>query len=267
MMKRVDYEHCPLCLQKNFVPLYSIPANRIIDTESNIPEIIKWVQCPSCDHVFTSGYYPDDCLGAVLNYSHVGQIVGDNIEQNRLTWDSIVFNTVNLFNAIEKARWLDIGFGDGGLLFTAKEYGFYCVGLDVRKKNVDDLNDMLVEGHCSKLEDYSSRQLFDVISLMDVLEHMPYPLNFIEHLKRNLQNDGVVIMSCPNSESMSWNIMNKNCSNPYWQEIEHFHNFSKTNLIKIFSQLGFKPVLFNISNRYLSTINIWFKRGEQIQSK
>lgn len=258
-MKRINYESCPLCLQNHFEPFYSTTGNRLIDTVTNVPEIVDWMICSKCNHIFTKGYYSDASLEATLSYAHVGQVVGENIENNRLLWDPVVFNTTKLINSIENPRWLDVGFGDGGLLFTAQEYGFNCVGLDIRKKNVDDLNNLLVEAHCCKLEDYFTERVFDVISLMDVLEHVPYPLEFIKCLKRNLKKEGVVIVSCPNSESMSWKIMNKNSCNPYWQEIEHFHNFSKTNLIKLFVQAEFTPVLFNISNRYLSTINLWFR--------
>ena len=38
--------------------------------------------------------------------------------------------------------WLDIGFGNGSLLFTAEEWGYVLVGLDLRKDNVHALKQL-----------------------------------------------------------------------------------------------------------------------------
>ena len=50
--------------------------------------------------------------------------------------------------------WLDVGFGNGSLLFTAQEYSFQPVGLDLRKSNVEDLKMVSIRMGASISADY-----------------------------------------------------------------------------------------------------------------
>jgi hypothetical protein len=43
---------------------------------------------------------------------------------------------------------MDVGFGNGSLLFTAMEYGFQPLGVDLRKDCVDSLTQLGVEAYC-----------------------------------------------------------------------------------------------------------------------
>jgi hypothetical protein len=52
------------------------------------------------------------------------------------------------------------------------------------------------------------------------------------------------------SESVLWTAMNQNRANPYWGEIEHYHNFGRTRLYALLEEAGFEPVRYAISERY-----------------
>lgn len=54
----------------------------------------------------------------------------------------------------------------------------------------------------------------------------------------------------PNSESILWDQMSASRTNPYWSEIEHYHNFSRTRLFALLAQTGFTAVSYGISERY-----------------
>jgi len=152
--------------------------------------------------------------------------------------------------------WLDVGFGNGALLFTAQEYGFTSVGVDVRIENVNIMNALGVESYHTDLAHLSLATKCSVISMCDVLEHIPYPKPALSAARRLLKDGGVLLVSMPNSESMTWRISDMQNANPYWNEINHYHNFSRTRLYSMLNEHGFTPARYGISNRYLSCMEV-----------
>jgi protein O-GlcNAc transferase len=45
-------------------------------------------------------------------------------------------------------------------------------------------------------------------------------------------------------------LLRANGVNPYWGEIEHFHNFSRRRLYTLLENHGFQPAEYNVSERY-----------------
>ena len=39
-------------------------------------------------------------------------------------------------------------------------------------------------------------------------------------------------------------------TNPYWGELEHFHNFSRDTLHRLLRDTGFRPVHYAVSERF-----------------
>jgi hypothetical protein len=60
----------------------------------------------------------------------------------------------------------------------------------------------------------------------------------------------------PNSESVLWTAMNQSNANPYWGEIEHYHNFGRTRLYSLLEEAGFEPVRYGISERYRACMEV-----------
>src|SRR5260370_30356631 len=92
---------------------------------------------------------------------------------------------------------------------------------------------------------------FDVISLADVLEHMPFPKAALAHAHNLLADDGVVFLSMPNLDSFVWKTLDEQHRNPYWGELEHLHNFGRDRLYALLRECGFEPCHYGISERYL----------------
>jgi predicted SAM-dependent methyltransferase len=92
--------------------------------------------------------------------------------------------------------------------------------------------------------------------MADVLEHMPYPKDGLRQAYGLLQERGVLFVSMPNSESVLWTAMNQSNANPYWGEIEHYHNFGRTRLYSLLEEAGFEPVRYGISERYRACMEV-----------
>jgi 2-polyprenyl-3-methyl-5-hydroxy-6-metoxy-1,4-benzoquinol methylase len=128
--------------------------------------------------------------------------------------------------------------------------------VDLRQDNVDLLREFGYEAHCSDFQNLTDVPLFNVISMADVLEHMPFPVEALKHVHRLLVDGGIAFISLPNSESMIWKFADQSNANPYWSELEHYHNFSRKRLYKLLTDSGFQPVRYGISERYRMCMEI-----------
>ena len=92
--------------------------------------------------------------------------------------------------------------------------------------------------------------------MADVLEHMPYPKVGLEAAHRLLQPGGVLLVSIPNMGSAVWKAMDDGNANPYWGEIEHYHNFDRERLYALLAEGGFEPVRYGVSHRYRACMEV-----------
>ena len=151
---------------------------------------------------------------------------------------------------------MDVGFGNAALLFTAAEFGFTPVGLDLRQKSVVSLASVGCEAHCADILEWEPAEPLQVISMADVLEHMPYPGRALSRAREIMRPDGTLFVSMPNMGSPLWDLMTSLNNNPYWGEQEHYHNFTHSRLFALLKETGFEPVHYGVSERYRCCMEI-----------
>ena len=244
---RIFYNKCPLCDSDDLRKAVIGDCSKHALYKEQIPSTMQWMDCQICYHQFVDGYFNKEALDLIFEMTHDNQKVGYQIEKQRFISSRIVEKIITYKS---NGLWLDIGFGNGSLIFTAKEYGFKVVGVDLRKDNVEALRNLGIEAYCDKLENVDFKTKISVASLMDVLEHIPYPKQILKVLYSKMEESGYLIISMPNSESILWKLMSQENQNPYLGEIEHYHNFSRTRLFELLEECGFKIVKYGISERY-----------------
>jgi len=219
---------------------------------------IRWNRCADCSHVFTAGYYTEEACRLIFGKSLDNQRVGEAVEQNRMLSARMVEKVLPYAAG---GIWLDVGFGNGSLLFTAQEYGFRPVGIDLREANVNTMRAIGIEAQRTDLAGLSLREPCSVISMADVLEHVPYPKTVLAAAFRLLREGGVLLVSMPNSENMAWRLLDAAGQNPYWGELEHYHNFGRSRLYALLAEAGFTPVRYGISERYRVCMEVVALKG------
>jgi 2-polyprenyl-3-methyl-5-hydroxy-6-metoxy-1,4-benzoquinol methylase len=182
---------------------------------------------------------------------------GANFEQQRKLSANMVAKVAQYVRA---GSWLDVGFGNGSLLFTAEEWGFRPVGIDLRQSTVAAMQRLGFEAHCVDMKSFGKDESFDVLSMADVLEHMPYPRDGLAAARRLLRRGGILLVSMPNYNCPAWRLLDANDRNPYWGELEHFHNFSRQRLYALMKDMGFTVVQYGISERYMICMEVIFRR-------
>lgn len=253
MQERILYGKCPLCEGAQLADAAKGDASGHPLYHPSLERIMQWKRCAACGHVFTEGYFSDEALKLIFSSTHENQQAGFDLEQQRYLSAHIVEKVLPYASA---GTWLDVGFGNGSLLFTAQEYGFTPLGLDLRAENVKAMTALGIEAHCKDLADLAMEGRCAVISMADVLEHAPYPKKVLRAAHRLLSDKGVLFVSLPNMESMAWKAMDRQRANPYWAEIEHYHNFGRSRLYALLAEMGFAPVRYGISERYRAGMEV-----------
>ncbi len=253
IVKRKKYKSCPLCNSKDIYEYKRFDCTSHPLYKDNLEKNIIWMNCKKCNHQFTEGYFSDKDLDLILSDTPDVQTVGFKIEKHR-EFSAKIIEKVLPYQ--QEGYWLDLGFGNGSLLFTAQEFGFHPVGIDLRKDNVKTMKNLGFEVYCEHLNNLNFLTDFSVISAMDILEHIPFPKQTLKTLSNLLKKNGCMLISMPNSESIVWRLLDASNNNFYMKEIEHYHNFSRTILYKLLEQCGMKPVRYSISERYRACMEV-----------
>lgn len=271
-LERVLYDACPLCGCQAITDLPAHDCSNHPLYKPQLPREMRWCECYECRHVFTEGYFGPEAVEVLFSSAHDYQQPGHEPERGRFVWAGTV-ERVTAIRGERRApgdgtaagaalgRWLDVGFGNGTLLFTAQEWGYEPLGIDLRRASVEKLVALGVPGRCVALEALDEPGAFAVISMANALEHVPFPKLALEHARKVLDRDGLLFVSTPNMDTVSWRVLDREGRNPFWAEIEHYHNFSRRRLYALLEEVGFDPVWYGVSNRYRCGMEVIARRA------
>ncbi|MBN2364985.1 MAG: class I SAM-dependent methyltransferase [Calditrichaeota bacterium] len=139
---------------------------------------------------------------------------------------------------------LEIGSGGG---FVVENFGkkkpFY-IPLDIPVQNLRKIrnrNSYPVSPCCGDAYKLPFRSAtFERVVMAEVLEHLAEPEKVLQELRRILKPDGLLMLSVPYKEKISYQIC-IHCNKPTPTH-SHLHSFDKNSLSKLVVHNGFKPV-------------------------
>lgn len=133
---------------------------------------------------------------------------------------------------------LDVGCGNGGFLFKAREAGWQVMGVDPDPDAVATARQKGLEIRLGSIEAFSSEAgLFDAITLSHVIEHVHDPKSVLVDAYRLLKPGGVLYLDTPNIDSHGSRIFGR-----HWRGIEtprHLVLFSLNGLQQLLQRCGF----------------------------
>ncbi|MBI5797806.1 class I SAM-dependent methyltransferase [Candidatus Woesearchaeota archaeon] len=104
-------------------------------------------------------------------------------------------------------KFMDIGCATGVFLDMAKKEGYDVVGVDISEFACSYATENFgIETKKGKLEDlHLPDKSFDIITMWDVVEHVPDPHTFLHEVYRILKDDGLIfILTVNDSSLMGW---------------------------------------------------------------
>jgi SAM-dependent methyltransferase len=156
---------------------------------------------------------------------------------------------------LSKCRILEVGCGGGLLSSLLLQAGADVVSADIltnairaarRKGGIKVL--AFDAGHPWPFAPHS----FEIIIMLDVLEHIENDVGCLYEVRRVLRKDGRAVLSVPAHQFLfsSWD-----------KVVGHYRRYSKARLRRIFSDVGLQPVIFSYQNA-LSFIPALALRGK-----
>ena len=98
-----------------------------------------------------------------------------------------------------RERILDIGlYYNNRVLVEQKTQSQTIYGFDIRKRELPEGYDYLIQGDVQKISRYFERNYFDAILLGEVIEHVKDPYGTIGEISKILRYDGILVLSTPN---------------------------------------------------------------------
>ena len=258
---RVPYTACPLCNSENFQFHSDGYCGNHEQYTPLVSPMMQWMECKSCGHVFTSGYLTNASMAEVyknaLPHQHPlrdvhGQRIVSAKMVSRLTQFLPSWPNVNL----KDFTWFDVGFGNGALLTAADEFGYKTYGTEYPDALLEFFKGQGFDVERREFLDIQKPASFNVISMADYLEHVDFPIKYLEHAHHLLAKDGLLFLSMPNTEHFVWRITTEAKQNPFWGEIAHMHNFARSRLQDALRKAGFQPLDYHVSDRYVMCMEL-----------
>ena len=136
---------------------------------------------------------------------------------------------------------LDIGCAQGFFLFGASKAGYATKGIEIAQDAAAYARrEFGLDIEAKPFEELQfAENYFDVVTLWQVLEHVPYPLMMLEEVHRILKPGGLLVVSTPNIEAIPAKILRKR-----WWDIKrlHINQFTTRTLTDILQNTGFKNI-------------------------
>ncbi|MEW6457255.1 MAG: class I SAM-dependent methyltransferase [Acidobacteriota bacterium] len=205
-------------------------------TDSQYGKLWDLSKCEMCDFVFAN---PMPSKAQILKYY---QSMEDNAYQKEEEGRS--FNFLRIINYLEKisrknAKLLDVGTATGIFINLAKSKGFNATGIEPSKWSVEKAKEIYgIELIQEDFLDYEfGNEGFDVVTLIDLIEHTPYPEKVVEKTHNILKNKGVIVIVTPDVFSPVAKILGRR----WWHfRPAHLVFFTKKSLTKLLELNGFK---------------------------
>lgn len=223
---------CNICSAHSFTQLF---------TKSGF-EILK---CASCDIVFTNIPTSLDLL-SIYDESYFqggqsdgyGDYLGTEVVLRR-EFKSSLQHIRQLTNFQSGLRLLELGSAYGFFLDEAGKY-FDCMGIEVSKSAADYARQ---RGHRVINEPLTEATLpsigtVDVVTMFDVVEHLPDPVATFKLLDRCLNTGGVIMLTTGDIDSINARLFGK-----HWRLMtppQHTYFFSRQTLRSIFERMNYK---------------------------
>ena len=163
---------------------------------------------------------------------------------------------------------LDIGCSTGHFLHSIKGLAKTRVGLELNKQAVSFIKRRLgFKVYSEPIERAKIKEgPFDLITVLQTLEHVPKPISFLKNVSRHLKPTGYLYLELPNIEDALLSIYkNQSYAGFYFRE-PHVSYFSKGTLKRLVESCGFEGNIKTVQRyNFLNHLN-WILTGEPQKS-
>jgi len=227
---------CNYCGECNHLPLFDRLHPKI-------------VQCKSCGLIFNALMPSEAELESIYTEGYFNS--KDSLKYGYTNYladrSNIVKTSQRRLREIEKLKrpgsLLDIGCAFGFFMDVARERGWTVSGVEISRFAAEcaagelGLDVVNISAECCEYGRCSS----DVITMWDLIEHLRDPAGTLRKLAGVLKEDGILVLSTPDVESLPARLMREKWLG--WQlQNEHLHYFSYSTLERMLNAAGLEVI-------------------------
>lgn len=235
MNSKFELVKCPLCKKNNYEVIINSQKKKEF-TKSYIKNVFnssssvfddQVVKCKNCKFIYLNPRIKQKIIDKSYSFSKDRKFISQN--KNRIkTFKntlSLISNQIDFSNK----KILDIGSGGGAFLKACKDRNITAEGIEPNKWLVN-YSKKKYGINISTKNLNKINKTYHIVSLFDVLEHIPNIKLTINKIYKLVKKDGFLIINVPDHNSLARKILKKNW--PFYLTV-HLHYFDKKSLSKL----------------------------------
>lgn len=235
--------NCSLCSGNNIEVLFS-------------KHQFDWVRCKNCGMVWVNPQLLPESISEIYEkiYPTKSAICGGDIVRGISKEHCKLLLGLKKMNLGNRGKILDIGCFEGYFLNSARLLGWEVYGTEISKPAVQVANKYFnLDVRLGSILDLDfPDNCMDVVTLIDVLEHLPDPKNCLAKINKMLKSKGILYIWTPNFNSFT----RKFLLGADWGGVIfpwHLHYFTSRTLKRLLNATGFEV-------KELATYNLLYSR-------
>ncbi len=238
---------CPVCGKAEYNTIFKSKDFRFQASD----ESFNIVKCSKCDFIFLNPRPDQDTIE---------DFYPPGFYKNNY---SLFYKALHLFYQLEQksnvdfikrhkpsGKLLDVGCGPGNFISLMRQEGYDVYGIEISKdaKGIipDFLKSRVYEGNLEDI-DFSANS-FDIITMLQSLEHMHNLDKLMQSIRRILKPDGVLYISIPNAHFFEFSLFGPYCF--HLDVPRHLYFFNKKTLKQFLFKNSFRRITFSRINFY-----------------
>lgn len=217
-------------------------------TSSYIRKYGDIVKCVQCGQVYINPRLKDEEIKKVyrelIDKEYIKEPTGREINADR------VLSKIEKYT--KNGKILDLGCATGFLLKTAHNHGWDVYGVEPSVWASEYVrNELKLENiYCSDLQEANfPDNFFDVIVVMDFIEHICSPLQTMKIVDKIMKKGGILYITTPDIKSLCARILG---STWWFLNVPHLFYFSKKTIKQLLNLNNFEIIEYNSLSRTFS---------------
>lgn len=236
---------CPVCASADFDVTYEpwvteLDPAKLYGTATGIHGTQRMVTCKQCGLLYENPRYPADVI--VQGYMASDDAGHDSQYEMRVKSFSKVLKKLGSRIPPVGSKVLDVGAAGGAFLEAATRHGYDAWGLEPSWFRVSRGKERGLQIEQGVIENHSfAPESFDMVTLWDVIEHMPDPLDSLRRVHALLKPGGTLLLNFPDIDTWQARLVGRHF---WWILSAHLVQFSPSTIREICKRSGFQTFHF-----------------------